>query len=91
MSLGYGFAKNWYLMISIERRLLCVQTLRDRRLAAEIPYTSTVDVEASKHRARNIDRVSRRTFPLAFVIFNIIYWVAYSIPSSDKSDVADEL
>ena len=68
------------------------QSLRDRRLAAGIPYQSSVDVEASKRRARNIDRVSRRTFPLAFVVFNIVYWVTYSVPSATYSaDDYDEL
>jgi len=68
-----------------------VQSLRDRRLAAEIPYTSTVDVQASRRRARNIDRISRRTFPLAFVVFNIIYWIAYTVPSPGTGDMSDEL
>lgn len=85
------------------------QSLRDRRLAAGIPYQSSVDVleaaaaagipyqssvdvEASKRRARNIDRVSRRSFPLAFVVFNIVYWVTYSVPSATYSaDDYDEL
>jgi len=49
-------------------------------------------VEASKRRARNIDRVSRRTFPLAFLIFNIVYWVTYSVPSADDAaETYDEL
>lgn len=68
-----------------------MQSIRDRRLAAEIPYMSTVDVEASKRRAGRIDRVSRRTFPLSFIVFTVIYWVAYSVPSIDNSDLSDEL
>ena len=30
-----------------------------------------------KHRARNIDKMSRKLFPLSFLSFNIVYWLAY--------------
>jgi len=43
-------------------------------------YTITVDVEASKRRARSIDKVSRKSFPTAFLLFNIVYWIAYALP-----------
>ena len=69
-----------------------VDVLEAAAAAVGIPYQSSVDVEASKRRARNIDRVSRRTFPLAFVVFNIVYWVTYSVPSATYSaDDYDEL
>jgi len=52
-------------------------------------YTVTVDVEASKRRARSIDKVSRKSFPTAFLLFNVVYWIAYTLPTvgsgSDES------
>jgi len=44
-------------------------------------YTVTVDVEASKRRARSIDKVSRKSFPTAFLLFNVVYWIAYTLPT----------
>lgn len=38
-----------------------------------------VDPEG-KHRARQIDKVSRKIFPVAFVLFNIVYWIMYTVP-----------
>jgi hypothetical protein len=43
-------------------------------------YTSTVDIESSKRRAKSIDKASRKSFPIAFIVFNMVYWIAYSIP-----------
>lgn len=37
-----------------------------------------VDPEG-KHKARKIDKVSRKIFPVAFVLFNIVYWIIYTI------------
>lgn len=58
-------------------------------------YTVSVDVEGSKRRARQVDKVSRKCFPLAFVLFNIVYWMAYTLPasltSSASSSEDDEL
>jgi hypothetical protein len=39
-----------------------------------------VDPEG-KHKARKIDKVSRKLFPMAFLVFNIIYWIVYTLPS----------
>jgi cation transporter family protein len=47
--------------------------------SSRIQFTVTVDAEASKRRARSIDKVSRKSFPIAFLMFNIVYWVAYTI------------
>jgi hypothetical protein len=41
------------------------------------PVRPMLDVEAYKRRARRIDKFSRKFFPLAFVIFNIVYWSIY--------------
>jgi len=49
-------------------------------------YTVTVDVEASKRRARSIDKVSRKSFPTAFLLFNVVYWIAYTLPTGGVSD-----
>ena len=32
-----------------------------------------------KAKARKIDKVSRKAFPAAFLIFNIFYWVMYTV------------
>jgi hypothetical protein len=41
------------------------------------PVRPVLDMEACKRRARRIDKFSRKFFPLAFVIFNIVYWSIY--------------
>ena len=40
-----------------------------------------------KRKARNIDKLSRQCFPLAFILFNVVYWTVYTFPSSDSVDV----
>jgi len=32
-----------------------------------------------QRRADNIDRLSRRLFPLSFVVFNVVYWLSYML------------
>ena len=34
-----------------------------------------------KQKARKVDKISRKGFPLAFLIFNIVYWIIYTIPT----------
>ena len=33
-----------------------------------------------KHRAKIIDKISRLMFPVAFVVFNVVYWILYTMP-----------
>ena len=52
----------------------------DRRDAPRV-----VDPEG-KHKARKIDKVSRKLFPIAFVLFNIVYWIMYTLPISTSME-----
>ncbi|OAF72112.1 hypothetical protein A3Q56_00107 [Intoshia linei] len=40
-------------------------------------YECEYDVNGCTSRAVYIDKVSRKLFPLAFLSFNIIYWICY--------------
>ena len=37
-----------------------------------------------KRKARKIDKIARKIFPLVFLVFNIVYWIAYSIDNIDE-------
>jgi hypothetical protein len=37
-----------------------------------------------KQKARQVDKISRRMFPLTFTLFNIVYWLMYTLPFSDS-------
>lgn len=45
------------------------------------PAPKDVDTMRKKFvdRAKRIDTVSRAAFPLAFLIFNVFYWITYKI------------
>lgn len=45
------------------------------------PLPKDIDAMRKKFvdRAKRIDTISRAAFPLAFLIFNIFYWVTYKI------------
>lgn len=45
------------------------------------PAPKDVDTMKKKFvdRAKRIDTISRAAFPLAFLIFNVFYWVTYKI------------
>ena len=47
-----------------------------------------VDVDTGKRRARRIDKLSRKCFPLSFIAFNIVYWVVYTRSSQDLDDLS---
>ena len=47
---------------------------------ATIQVTIGDDVDDGKYAARRVDKISRKCFPLAFLLFNIGYWVLYTLP-----------
>nr|AWJ68187.1 putative GABA receptor 5 [Hirudo verbana] len=80
-----GFERDFHLNDqNIVRK--CWQRLKSRlpfSSSADTNFKVTVDVEASKLKARRIDKVARKSFPLAFLIFNVIYWISASIPAAN--------
>ena len=38
-----------------------------------------------KYKARQVDKFSRKSFPISFVLFNIIYWAYYTPLSSQET------
>ena len=62
---------------------------RDRRDAV-MPATGNSATRAGggdlegKHKAKKIDKVSRKIFPMAFVLFNLVYWIMYTVPFSNS-------
>ena len=45
---------------------------------------STID---GKYRARRVDRAARVAFPVAFLLFNVVYWSVYTAPDRTLYDV----
>uniref|UniRef100_A0A672Q686 Glycine receptor subunit alpha-2-like n=1 Tax=Sinocyclocheilus grahami TaxID=75366 RepID=A0A672Q686_SINGR len=64
------------------------QELQDGRLHLSGDNTCVKDTDLSRKkfvdRAKRIDTVSRAAFPLAFLIFNIFYWITYKIIRHEK-------
>lgn len=58
-----------------------MQSVRDLVTPSTDLSVSTVDVEGSKRLARSIDRVARKIFPLSFLLFNVVYFIVYTIAS----------
>jgi len=44
-----------------------------------------------KRKARRIDSFARKLFPLTYLLFNIVYWLAYTLPSASDVDEAGEI
>ncbi len=71
----------WELNVnSFALQINIVENGADRREPPRV-----VDPEG-KHKARKIDKVSRKIFPVAFVLFNIVYWIMYTVPYSNILD-----
>jgi len=44
-----------------------------------------------KWRARRVDSFARKTFPLAFFLFSVFYWLSYTVFSSSEIDSEGEI
>jgi hypothetical protein len=51
---------------------------------------TSVDPDAGKRRARSIDKLSRKCFPVAFLAFNIVYWIVYTWPETEQDLLAGD-
>jgi len=47
-----------------------------------------IDMDVGKRRAKRIDKLSRKCFPLSFIAFNVVYWVVYTRKSQDLDDLS---
>jgi hypothetical protein len=54
------------------------------------PAVDTVPFDG-KWRARQVDRFARKTFPLAFLSFSIVYWLSYTVLSPSDIDAEGEI
>uniref|UniRef100_A0A1I8IAI2 Neur_chan_LBD domain-containing protein n=2 Tax=Macrostomum lignano TaxID=282301 RepID=A0A1I8IAI2_9PLAT len=43
------------------------------------PGNELFPLQQINNTARKIDKISRRLFPLSFIIFNVVYWVMYGV------------
>ena len=59
---------------------LCLQISRLENGRERRPSLKNCDTEG-KTRARRIDKLSRKIFPLVFLLFNVTYWIVYTVPN----------
>lgn len=38
-----------------------------------------------KHKAEKVDKFARKGFPMAFLIFKVVYWIYYTLPGTPGS------
>jgi len=62
-----------------------------RRSTSSKTNAKQLDPYDGKRKARRIDSFARKLFPLAFLLFNIVYWLAYTLPSSSDVDSEGEI
>jgi len=48
--------------------------------SATVQVTIGDDADDGKYAARRVDKISRKCFPLAFLLFNLAYWILYALP-----------
>ena len=46
-----------------------------------------VDPEG-RNKARRVDKVARKVFPFAFILFNVAYWLVYTLPTPNADVTA---
>lgn len=52
----------------------------DASSSAPCLHSTVAAAEEGKAMARRIDRLSRQLFPVAFMTFNLVYWIVYIDP-----------
>ncbi len=67
------FCNNDFLCLSLQINIV-THNGRDFREMRDRKYLRDPD---GRNKARYIDKLSRKLFPLAFLSFNLIYWLAY--------------
>lgn len=60
----------------------CADGCGGRRVPAENHARAHTEGKGNegKLKAQKIDKFSRKFFPLSFVLFNMVYWIMYTLP-----------